>query len=715
MFRFAIIFNNSNIKSSIHKLFFLLVIVTFSKCNTKNTNSMYYTNRYTTINNNEENKLISEKKYHLRKKKNCSLWYKRIKPWQIGCCTISGFTLIYYINKFFLYNVYKKEHPIFRKEVLYQSPNLKPLKKYYVSKRNLLSESNRSLLWQNDSKVLFKIDKEFEIENIDDLLQPYTLDSIRLTNNKYFIIWDGSISGDYNVYGTILDTNSTINTTSRIQISPDSDGDNAYPSISTVGNDNVLVVWENSLIDLGIFVENIHGQFLDFNGNKIDSKFKINSVDTSNKFPHVTNLDKNKYLAAYQSLNRDGSSYGIYTQMLYDNGTLLSTEKLVNNYTEGYQGKPKSISLSEKKFGAFWESYDQDGDKQGIFGQLYHINGSKTNKEFQINTYTTGEQSTIAITSSYNGSIIVEWISNNQDGIFGQRLDNNCNKIDSEFQVNSFSHGSQFNPDLISLNDNYFINVWEGNKEDGNGIDIYAQIIDKNNNRVGDEFQVNSYTTDDQVYPNVKIASSDKFIVFWLNSVTHIIYGQYFKFGEITQYPTFDPTSNPSNYPTHIPSTDPTYSPSINPSNIISNYPTQIPSTDPTYSPSINPSSINSTYQNNSIYHTTKSQTMLTTVQHTYNNTLNNSFFYPSTTDTTNLTHNNTLNNSFFYPSTTDTTNLTHSYNTETTLINIVNSSSANTLFNINILIIMLSLLNTGILELIATIYSSFVERKKIN
>ena len=73
-----------------------------------------------------------------------------------------------------------------------------------------------------------------------------------------------------------------------------------------------------------------------------------------------------------------------------------------------------------------WESYGQDGDKNGIYGQRYDALGSPTGSEFQVNSYTLESQSQPSIVELANGDLAVAWQSSGQDGsgngIFAQRF-----------------------------------------------------------------------------------------------------------------------------------------------------------------------------------------------------------------------------------------------------------------------------------------------------
>jgi hypothetical protein len=105
-----------------------------------------------------------------------------------------------------------------------------------------------------------------------------------------------------------------------------------------------------------------------------------------------------------------------------------------------------------------------------------------------VNTWTTGYQEYPSITSLSNGGFVVVWESNGQDGsydgVYGQRFDSNGNKVGSEFQVNTWTTDWEDHPSITSLPNGGFVVVWEGGcdylgctPQDGSGYGVYGRIF----------------------------------------------------------------------------------------------------------------------------------------------------------------------------------------------------------------------------------------------
>src|SRR5262245_60872936 len=104
----------------------------------------------------------------------------------------------------------------------------------------------------------------------------------------------------------------------------------------------------------------------------------------------------------------------------------------------------------------------------------------KVGPEFQINTYTTGPQGggfgkAAQVASDANGNFVVVWTDGDyyggqdgsQTGIFARRYASDGTPVSDEFQVNTFSTGEQTVPDIASDASGNFIVVWASEPQDG--------------------------------------------------------------------------------------------------------------------------------------------------------------------------------------------------------------------------------------------------------
>jgi len=119
---------------------------------------------------------------------------------------------------------------------------------------------------------------------------------------------------------------------------------------------------------------------------------------------------------------------------------------------------------------------------------MFDSDGNKVGSEFQVNTWTTDIQGNPSVSSLSNGGFVVVWESGcrasectPQDGsgfgVYGQRFDSNGNKVGSEFQVNTWTTDIQGNPSVSSLANGGFVVVWESKGQDGSDYGVFGRIF----------------------------------------------------------------------------------------------------------------------------------------------------------------------------------------------------------------------------------------------
>ncbi|ESQ87280.1 hypothetical protein ABAC460_19855 [Asticcacaulis sp. AC460] len=140
--------------------------------------------------------------------------------------------------------------------------------------------------------------------------------------------------------------------------------------------------------------------------------------------------------------------------------------------------------------------------------------------EFQVNTYTTGTQARPSVAADSDGDFVVVWHSNLQDGngngIFGQRFNASGVAQGSEFRANTYTTSAQQNPDAAMDSDGDFVVVWDAaGNQDGNGVGTYFQRYNASGVAQGGETKVNTYTTGAQGAPSVAMDTDGDFVVVW--------------------------------------------------------------------------------------------------------------------------------------------------------------------------------------------------------
>ena len=151
----------------------------------------------------------------------------------------------------------------------------------------------------------------------------------------------------------------------------------------------------------------------------------------------------------------------------------------------------------------------------------------KLGDEFQVNTYTNGQQVYPAVAARPSGEFVVVWESGasqdgDQRGVFGQRFDALGGRAGSEFQVNSYTTHEQYRPSVGIDDAGGFVVTWESYYsgfgvvgQDGSGAGVFGQRFDTSGAKAGSEFQVNTYTPHSQKRPDVGVNPDGTFVAVW--------------------------------------------------------------------------------------------------------------------------------------------------------------------------------------------------------
>lgn len=235
---------------------------------------------------------------------------------------------------------------------------------------------------------------------------------------------------------------------------------------------------------------------------------------------------------------QDGSQLGVYGQRYSVAGTRDGSEFRVNTFRANNQFEPSVAGLSGGGFVVTWTSEPLVGFPPDVYGQLYSATGARVGSQFRINTFKTNFQWRPSVVGLGNGGFVVTWTSYfDQDGsgggVYGQRYSATGVRVGGEFRVNTYTTNNQDRPSVAGLGNGGFVVTWNSYGQDGSNGGVYGQRFSAAGVRVGAEFRVNTYTTNYQYSPSVAGFGNGGFVVTWTSSGNQDgsfdgIYGQRF-------------------------------------------------------------------------------------------------------------------------------------------------------------------------------------------
>ncbi len=190
----------------------------------------------------------------------------------------------------------------------------------------------------------------------------------------------------------------------------------------------------------------------------------------------------------------------------------------INTRTSSNQANPAIAMDADCNFMIVWSSYFTGDRSNEIFGQQFDPNCTPIGDEFQINTTTSGNQKEPSVAMNASGDFVVAWQGPgiDEEDIFIQRFDPNCQPLGDELLINTYTQGKQQCPKVAMDKNGAFAVVWESEKfeVDTNTRVVSCQLFDVNGLTVGEEFEIN--LLGDCRYPDVAMDPNGKFAVVWM-------------------------------------------------------------------------------------------------------------------------------------------------------------------------------------------------------
>ena len=265
----------------------------------------------------------------------------------------------------------------------------------------------------------------------------------------------------------------------------------------------------------------ILGQRYNVGGITLGMEFVINTIPLEDRadelYPEVARLPTGGFVVVWEGYDgQDGSEEGIFGQRFASTGEKVGTEFQVNSYTSGKQKRPQVAAGPDEPFIVVWTD---DSYRRTVIGQRYDSGGSPLGGEFQVATYTTGMAYDPRIAIDNSGNLIIVWQSllqdGSDDGVFARTFTKTGDPIGLEFQINSYTTGNQQHPDIAHDDDGRFLVVWDSFAQDGSGEGIFGRHYNADLAPISPEFQINAYTTGRQARPRVTAVGDDDFVVIW--------------------------------------------------------------------------------------------------------------------------------------------------------------------------------------------------------
>ncbi len=265
----------------------------------------------------------------------------------------------------------------------------------------------------------------------------------------------------------------------------------------------------------------------------VGGEFLVNAFTPGHQNYSTVGVDSDgDFVVVWRSF--DGDAFGVFARRFSASGVAQGDQFQINAYTTGDQSQPIVDMNAAGDFVVAWQSFGQDGDQEGVFTRRFSSAGAALTAELMVNTITANIQRLPSVAIEGNGDFVVVWEANFQDGggfgVFGRRFSSAGVVLGGEFRANSFTPSAQRLAAVDVDADGDFVVTWISSGQDGNYYGVFAQRFGSAGGPLGPEFQVNSTFTGSQVFPRVGVDSDGDFVVVWLSDDggSHGVFGRRF-------------------------------------------------------------------------------------------------------------------------------------------------------------------------------------------
>ena len=340
----------------------------------------------------------------------------------------------------------------------------------------------------------------------------------------FVVVWE-SRDQDYAGYGVFAQrfdsTGAAVG--GELQVNGLAAGDQLGADVAMDSVGGFVVVWSSSQ-SAGSDSDNRSVQMRRFDaaGAPLGADQQVNSDTTGvQQAPALAMGPDGRFLVVWEGLDGDGD--GIRAQLFASDGTPSGGEIAVNSYTTDDQN---AVAVAEvgTEFVVVWQSAasPDDADGYSLRGRLLSSSGAPLGAELQINVVATGDQLAPAVSGGSDGEFVVSWHRFSGGGlaseIFARRFTDDGQGLGAEFQVNTYTTGSQRGSDVVRHGSGNFVVAWGSDGSpatDTDGYSVQGRLLSPGGALLGEAFQVNTYTTSYQTSPRLGVDSAGRFVVAW--------------------------------------------------------------------------------------------------------------------------------------------------------------------------------------------------------
>ncbi len=322
---------------------------------------------------------------------------------------------------------------------------------------------------------------------------------------NFFIVWDDARNPEHmdsDQFGRLFDAQGTP-FGNDFRINNYINAVNSSITISSLGL--YVTVWARDYPDSN---SQIYGQRFDHNGVPLGPNFPISlsPENSGTNFPIISALSDNRFIALWQDF-RSLPAY-VYGRILDPLGIPQGDEFTVYIDSTAYN---TPWTIVDEENGKFILGMACSNESIGVAIQEFDYDAHPISVPIVLNDEPASDK--IVVGTKGIDRYLFVWAGFDDMNIHGQLLDENLQKIGTNFLVNDDTFNYKGHPSVVSNYDGKFFVAWHDGR---NGdLDIFGQFFDSLGNKAGDNFKVVNDTTNGQQWTPTCFAKNNLIYIVW--------------------------------------------------------------------------------------------------------------------------------------------------------------------------------------------------------
>ena len=347
---------------------------------------------------------------------------------------------------------------------------------------------------------------------------------------EFVVVWqsysfDPASGFSFGIRGQRLAANGSL-LGDELQISTTTEGQPSRPRVAALPGGGFTVIWQSDHQDGSDY--GVYGRSFADDGVPQTGEFRVNSYTTGRqRSPDVAVTSTGELVVVWHGEGPDNTTYGIHGRRLAADSSGIGDEFAIGDGTSRGLWPAVAVDPDDGFFVTWTRSSGPTGED--IHGRRFAPTGEPLGAELVINTTMADNQRRADVATDSAGDFVVVWNSTGgQDGsgygVFGRRMSSAARQptgggpfLTDEFQVNTFTPGDQTYPQVATGPHGAFLVSWgdHGTSGPGHTSRIAARWFAADGTAFSDDFTVNPIVAGHHFKPSAAIRTDDDFLIAW--------------------------------------------------------------------------------------------------------------------------------------------------------------------------------------------------------